>query len=129
MFTLLVDLVATAQAAALTASVDLGRVVLGGAFGAFTLLLGLCAWFLRRLVVELTGGLAGVRREVGELRAEMQGVSHTLTGPDGRNGVRGHVKRMKRLVIWHDRVLVRLATAFGIDISDLQHPSPEDPDS
>jgi membrane protein implicated in regulation of membrane protease activity len=117
---------ALAQAVAVTATADLGKLLLGGVAALFSALSAALWWAIRTIVKSVMSEAAGVRSDVAQLKQDVQKVSGILTGPDGRNGVRGDVRRMRRSVIGHDRALVRVCERMGIDTHDLSLPTEDD---
>ncbi len=106
------DLVVLVQAAA--AALDLGpyvpRVLSFIGLG----LLGTVVWFLKRLIA----GVDEVGQSVNAMKVDVQKVSHELFGATGTNGMRSDLKRARRSLARHERVLIELAVRNEIEIPD-----------
>lgn len=110
-----------AQVSGLTASLDVGALVVWAAGGLVSVLLVIASIAAKRLLTsfdalgknvdekldKISDDVAGVERGVQTLTQEMFGVS-------GQNGMRGTLKSIERTVIRHDRTLIRLSAQAGV---------------
>lgn len=112
-----------AQAAALAGHVqlDVAKLLLGLIATVLSMLVAVVGFFLRRLLTGLDAHRTHVDEQFDGVHKELQRQTQELFGPTGTNGMRGDLRQTKRLVIKHDRVIIRLAERAGV-------PVPEDED-
>jgi hypothetical protein len=117
-----------------TVQLDLGKLILTTVGTVLSVLATAVIFFVKRLIQsfdlfkgEVRGKMDEMQEDLsthsehvdGQLAAigsQMQKVTQEMFGPNGDNGMRGDLRRSKRLLVKHDRLLVELATREGIKV-------------
>lgn len=109
----LLDVAPQAQAA-ITMSVDPGKVIIGAALG----LAGLIVAGLKFLGNRLLNAVDAVGTKVDATARQVSKIDQELFGPDGTNGMRSDVRRISRQMEADRTVLIELAVKNDIDVPE-----------